>query len=395
MCNPAAVALDGAGNIYIADAGNNRVLEFAKAHNPPGPSDALANRSYGQGAVSDFSDTLCADGADSDPPPSAHGMCNPGGVALDMLGNLFVADSSNSRVIEIDAPLLGTQNATRVFGQAGDFTASGCNRGAAAPGASTLCAPAGLMLDVLGNLWVADADNDRVVEYDAPFATDPAAAMAIGQGDGGNFTTSGCNRGIAPGDLKGVGADSLCSPAAVAVDSNIDLYVADTSDNRSLVYDGIIATPTATPTPTASATGTPSPTATTTATATATATASATATATPTAFATPTATPQPGGKLKLSSKSIKFGKVAVGGAPASRTLKIENGGKVALVAGVPTQGVPFPVSGGEFTVSPHGSTAVTIQFAPTAKGAAHSAIEITSSDPKHRTVKVTMSGTGK
>ena len=70
-------------------------------------------------------------------------------------------------------------------------------------------------------------------------------------------------------------------------------------------------------------------------------------------------------------------------------------GTVTLVAGVPTQGAPFPVSGGEFTVSPHGSMAVTIQFAPTAKGAAHSRSEITSSDPKHRTMKVTMSGTGK
>ena len=248
-------------------------------------------------------------------------MCNPGGVALDMSGNLFVADSSNNRVIEIDAPLEGTQNATRVFGQAGDFTASGCNQGAAAPGASTLCAPAGLMLDVLGNLWVADVNNDRVLEYNPPFGSDTAAAMVIGQGDGGNFTTSGCNRGIAPADLYGVGADSLCSPAAVAVDSNIDLYVADTTNNRSLVYDGIIATPTATPTPSASATGTPSPTATATmtATATATATASATPSAMPTRSATPTPTPRPGGKLKLSAQSIKFGKVAVGGRPATRT----------------------------------------------------------------------------
>ena len=215
LCNPAAVTLDGAGNIYIADAGNNRVLEFAKAGNPPVASDAIANRSYGQGAVSDFSDTQCADGVGPDPAPSNHGMCNPGGVALDMAGNLFIADSGNSRVMEIDAPLEGTQTATRVFGQAGNFTASGCNQGtSSAPGASTLCAPAGLMLDVIGNLWVADVNNDRVLEYDAPFGSDTAAAMVIGQGDGGNFTTSGCNRGIAPGDLKGLGADSLCLPGS-------------------------------------------------------------------------------------------------------------------------------------------------------------------------------------
>ena len=57
-------------------------------------------------------------------------------------------------------------------------------------------------------------------------------------------------------------------------------------------------------------------------------------------------------------------------------------------AAVPTQGAPFVVSGGEFIVNPHGSMAVTIEFAPTAKGKMHGVLEITSSDPKHRTVKV-------
>ena len=239
------MALDAAGNIYIADAGNSRVLEFARAGNPPAASDAIANRSYGQSGVSDFSDTQCADGVGQDAPPSNHAMCNPGGVAIDAAGNLFVADTANNRVIAIDAPLLGTQNATLVLGQA-DFTDSGCNGGAQAPGAATLCAPAGLMLDRFGNLWVADANNDRVIKYAAPLGSGAAAAMVIGQGDDGNFTTAGCDRGIAPDDLFGLGADSLCAPAAVAVDANVDLYVADTGNNRSTIYDGIVATPTAT-----------------------------------------------------------------------------------------------------------------------------------------------------
>ncbi|MFZ2062253.1 MAG: choice-of-anchor D domain-containing protein [Candidatus Binatus sp.] len=395
LCNPSAAAIDGADNIYIADAGNNRVLEFTKAGNPPGASDAIASRSYGQGGVTDFTETQCADGLAGDPSPSDHAMCMPGGVAIDASGNMFVADSGNNRVIEIDAPLAGTQNAARVFGQGGDFTQSKCNRGTSLPGASKLCAPAGLMLDVIGNLWVADANNDRVLEYVAPFSSDTAAAIVLGQGEVDSFGTWGCDNGIMISDLFGLGADSLCAPAAVAVDANVDLFVADTQNNRAMVYDGILATPTpsATATATATITATPTATATMTAIATATATASSTATATPTA--SPTQTPQAGGKLKLKPKSINFGSVAVGSHSKSHTLKISNAGTVTMDAAVPTQGAPFVVAGGEFLVSPHGSMAVTIDFAPTAKGSVHSVLEIQSSDPKHRTVTVKVSGVGK
>ncbi len=397
LCNPSAAALDSVGNIYVADAGNSRVLEFAKAGNPPVASDAIASRSYGQGGVSDFSDTQCADGVAGDPSASNHAMCNPGGVAIDASGDLFVADTGNNRVIEIDTPLGGTQDATRVFGQGADFTASGCNRHAMTPNASTLCAPAGLMLDILGNLWVSDANNDRVLEYAAPFGSDTSATIALGQGDIGNFTTVGCHNGIAIGDLFGLGADSLCAPSALAVDANIDLFVADTQNNRSMVYDGILATPTPSATPTATVTATLSPTATATmtATATATATASSTVTATATPTASPTQTPRTGGKLKLKPKSIKFGTVAIGSHSKSHILKISNSGTVTMDAAVPTQGAPFVVSGGQFIVNPHGSMAVSVEFTPTAKGKMNGVLVVQSSDPKHRAVKVKVSGVGK
>jgi sugar lactone lactonase YvrE len=401
LCSPAAVALDGAGNIYIADAGNNRVLEFAKAGNPPVASDALANRSFGQGAVSDFSNTQCADGVGQDPPPSNQGICNPGGVALDVSGNLFIADSSNNRVMEIDAPLMGTQDATRVFGQAGNFTASGCNQGASSPSASTLCGPAGLMLDVLGNLWVADVNNDRVLEYHAPFGSDTAATMVIGQGDGGNFTTSGCNRGIAPGDLNGLGADSLCAPAAVAVDSNIDLYVADMSNNRSLVYDGIIATPTATPTSTATATATPTPTATMTATPTATASATATASGTATAPPTPSATPTPvDPKLTFSPKSLKFGKsTTVNSVSKPKTVTIKNTASkksaITVVVTGESAAAPFAVSSKCVTsLAPGKSCKVSVTFNPT-DATAQSGELIINDDETGEPQQIPLSGTGK
>ena len=64
-------------------------------------------------------------------------------------------------------------------------------------------------------------------------------------------------------------------------------------------------------------------------------------------------------------------------------------------AAVPTQGAPFVVNGGEFIVSPHGSMEVSIEFAPAAKGKTNGVLVIQSSDPKHRSVKVKVSGTGK
>jgi len=91
-------------------------------------------------------------------------------------------------------------------------------------------------------------NNDRVLEYAAPFNSDTAAAMALEQGDRGSFTTAGCDDGIAPADLFGLGADSLCAPVG-SVDANVNLYVADTNNNRGMIYDGILATPTATATP--------------------------------------------------------------------------------------------------------------------------------------------------
>jgi HYDIN/CFA65/VesB-like, Ig-like domain len=116
-------------------------------------------------------------------------------------------------------------------------------------------------------------------------------------------------------------------------------------------------------------------------------------TATPTA--SPTQTPQAGGKLKLKPKSINFGTVAVGSHSKSHLLNIKNAGTVTMDAAVPTQGAPFVVSGGEFIVSPHGSMAVAIEFAPNAKGKMHGVLVIQSSDPKHRTVKVKVSGVGR
>ncbi|MDO8431454.1 MAG: choice-of-anchor D domain-containing protein [Candidatus Binatus sp.] len=404
LCNPQATAFDGAGNVYIADGGNNRVLQYGKPATPPAVSDAIAKRVFGQaGSMSAMACNAGGIGGST--------LCNPDGVALDGKGRLYIADSGNNRVIEIDAPLTPNPPPSRVFGQQGSFNNRICNSGGAID-ATTLCNPIGVALDLTGGLYVADANNDRILHFDPGFGGNPAASSVIGQGDASSFATSGCNRGIAPGDMGGVGADSLCKPFALAV-AGSKLLVADTSNNRVLVYDRQVPTPTSTATPTPLATRTSTRTATHTAartpTRTRTATVSRTRTPTPsrtttrtrTATRTPTPTasptPQPGGKLKWNPKAVKFGKVKVGNRSKVRVIRIKNTGHETLFGSVKAAtGSSFAITSeaGPFSLPPKQSRALAVQFTPTRIGAEHGSVGITSGDPLRRSVSVSLGGVG-
>ncbi len=216
LCQPVGVALDSAGNLFVTDFGNNRVLEY----NTP-LTNTTANFVFGQGGV--FNTGVCNKGG-----LSPNSLCGPHGVALDSAGNLFVADNSNHRVLEYNAPLTATAN--NVFGQGGSFFLNLCNNGGVS--ANSLCTPHGIALDGAGNLFVADFSNNRVLEYDTPLAN-TTANFVFGQG--AVFTTNTCN-------LGGVSADSLCSPAGVGVDSGENVYIVDRSNNRVLQYTTPLST---------------------------------------------------------------------------------------------------------------------------------------------------------
>ena len=85
---------------------------------------------------------------------------------VSIAGTLYVADQANSRVLEYDTPLSSDTVADRVFGQGGSFTSGTCNNGGVS--ASSLCGPRGVGLDHPGNLYVADTDNSRVLGFDKP-----------------------------------------------------------------------------------------------------------------------------------------------------------------------------------------------------------------------------------
>ena len=237
-CGPSGVALDAAGNLYVADTTNNRVIEYSSALASNGTADFV----FGQNG--DFTVAQCNGGGAVD----ANTLCKPAAVASDASGNLYVADTGNNRILEYNDPLGTDRTADLVFGQLGSFTTARCNKGGS-QSALTLCGPSGVFVDPSGNTFIADSANNRVLEYDTPLSLDVRADRVFGQKR--SFASKACNIG-------GVSGASLCTPRSAATDSSQNLYVADTANNRVLEYDAPlpIPTPTATMTPTATATPT-------------------------------------------------------------------------------------------------------------------------------------------
>ncbi len=173
VCNPAYVALDAHGNLYVADSGNNRVLEYdaplpfggGTPGTPGHAGDVTADLVFGQAGA--FNTAVCGLGATS--------LCNPLGVTVDASDAVFVSDASNNRVLafaELGTPPSNV-TATLEFGQGttgADFTHGTANAGGlSANSLSIVHAAPGVATDTAGNLYVADTDNARLLAYGGPF----------------------------------------------------------------------------------------------------------------------------------------------------------------------------------------------------------------------------------
>src|SRR5439155_4689672 len=101
--------------------------------------------------------------------------------AFDSKGALWVADGSNNRVLEYVPPFSTGMAASLVIGQ------SSFNTQVHAASQTGLYNPDGVRFDSNGDLWVADSNNNRTLEYVPPFADNMPASLVIGQPD---FTTS-------------------------------------------------------------------------------------------------------------------------------------------------------------------------------------------------------------
>ncbi len=215
LCDPNNLAVDATGNLFVADTDGNRVLEFR----PPFSSGMSASLVLGQPS---FDNATCGAGDTR--------LCAPRDVTVDANGNVWVVDADNNRVLEFDAPLMSGEAAHLVIGQS-TFSTNRCNQGGR-PSAGSLCSPKGIALDKAGNLYVADNDNNRVLEYTHPLTSDPSAAGVFGEP---NFTTAACSTSMS----------SLCAPHRVAVDASGQLIVSDSDNNRVLVYSHPLSSRTA------------------------------------------------------------------------------------------------------------------------------------------------------
>jgi sugar lactone lactonase YvrE len=211
LCNPSGVALDAAGNLYIADYGNNAVRELNMA---TGVMTTVAGNGN------------CRYGGDGGPATGAE-LCNPSGVALDAADNLYIADTGNNVIREVDL-LTGVINTVAGNGTGG-YSGNG-----GPPASAELSAPSGVALDQSGNLYIADSGNAVVREV-----------SAVNTVASGIFTAAGNGASGWSGDGRPATGASLTHPEGVAVDPAGDLYIADSGNSVIRKVDavtGVIST---------------------------------------------------------------------------------------------------------------------------------------------------------
>jgi len=215
---PLAEAIDIHGNLWVAERNTtSRILEFV----PPFTNGMSASVVIGQTSLTSFQ------GCNQGGAASASTNCGSEGLTTDASGDLWVSDSSNERVLEFKPPFTNGMAASVELGQpsATAFTSTTANNGGIS--ASTVDDPIGMAFDASGNLWLADAFNQRVLKYSPPFSNGMAASMELGQPSGTAFTTNTIN----------TSQSGFKYPIGVSFDSSGNMVVTDIQNNRIVIFE--------------------------------------------------------------------------------------------------------------------------------------------------------------
>lgn len=203
--HPAAIAVDGAGNIFVSDSGNNRVRRIDAT------TGAIALYA-GSGSPTYNGDGMAA---------TLASLSNPQSLVLDDAGNLYLTDTGHNLVREV---LAATGNIQSVAGSPGVAAGFAGDGGPASH--AVLNAPSGIAMDAVGNLDFSDSGNERIRSIAAQ-----TGIIATIAGNG----TAGYNN--SDGNLATQA--EFNQPSGLAIDSTGDLVLADTANNAvRVVTDG-------------------------------------------------------------------------------------------------------------------------------------------------------------
>jgi uncharacterized protein (TIGR03437 family) len=232
LYSPVGIAIDTSVSppaIYVSDTGNNRVMAWKNATGFTNgqPADLIIGQTDPYSTLTNGSGT-------------ASGLNNPTGLAVDKNGNLYVADSNNNRILRYPKPFAQSSQfpiPDLVLGQpsfssrASNYTGNVSATGLYLAGSNNIYI-VGVALDSASNLWVVDAGNRRVLEYQAGDIANGGAGIAarvvLGQPDlatvqnGLTFSTP----------QAAITTNQFAIPAAIAFDAAGRLYVSD-SDGAS------------------------------------------------------------------------------------------------------------------------------------------------------------------
>ena len=193
---PRGVAVDASGNVYIADTGNNCIRK-------------VAGTAISQVAGGGTGNTVCTFSGTA----TSVTLNAPGGVALDSSGNLYIADTTNNCVRKVVG--------TAISQVAGGGASTACNFAGAASGAS-LSGPSSVAIDSSGRVVIADTARNCI-----RLVTGSNIALMAGTGTAGSTGDNG----------PAVGA-LLSGPAGVAANSGGDVWIADTANSRVRRVEG-------------------------------------------------------------------------------------------------------------------------------------------------------------
>jgi streptogramin lyase len=198
---PTSVGVNAAGEGFVTNNGNNSVLKISSG-----------------GEITLFAGKAGATGS-TDGPASDARFAAPRGLAVDPQGNVYVADESSSTIRKITV-------ARVVSTLAGIAGTNGSNDGAGVT--ATFSGPRALAVDTLGNVYVADTDNQTIRKITP----------------GGMVSTLAGKAGEA-GKVDGVGAAARFSePRGITADSMGNIYVADSGNAaiRRITPSGVVTT---------------------------------------------------------------------------------------------------------------------------------------------------------